>query len=98
VYIPPSDDEGLTLDFLTEAYTSAPNQNWPVIVLGDLYMDMKNPAGNNAAGANRGFETEAFLSTWNMCSLPDHFRQSDRRFGRRWTWQRLSEGVMQRGV
>jgi len=47
VYIPPSDDEGLTLDFLTEAYTSAPNQNWPVIVLGDLNMDMENPAGNN---------------------------------------------------
>ena len=66
VYIPPSDDEEETLDFLTEAYTSVPNQNWPVIVLGDLNMDMENPAGNNAAGANRRFEMEALLSTWNI--------------------------------
>jgi exonuclease III len=94
VYIPPSDETGTTLDFLSEAYRSVPNPTWPVIVMGDVNMDMQNPAGNNAAGEGRRLETEALLSTWGMHSMADHFRQRTRRIGRRWTWQRILEGVM----
>ena len=98
VYIPPSEEDGSTLDFLTEAYVSINNPRWPVMVVGDLNMDPRNPAGNHAVGIDRRIETDALITSWGMTSMADHFRQSARQRGRRWTWQREVQGVMHRSV
>ena len=73
VYIPPSEENGETLDLLTQAYESIHNPNWPVILLGDLNVDLQNPGGNHAAGAGRRLETAALMATWGMEPLRNHF-------------------------
>jgi len=98
VYIPPSEENGETLDLLTQAYESIHNPNWPVILLGDLNVDLQNPGGNHAAGAGRRLETAALMATWGMEPLRNHFRQRRERVGRRWTWQRLGQENEARSV
>jgi len=97
-YIPPSEVNGVTLGMLTQAYESRPNQNWPVVLLGDLNVNLDNPGGNQAAGSCRRLETVALLDTWTLASLRDQFRQSKKRIGRNWTWQKVMEGRVHRSI
>ena len=48
-YIPPSEEDGQTLDFISEA-AAVSNPNWPIILLGDLNVDLNDPAGNSMEG------------------------------------------------
>lgn len=97
-YIPPSEEDGVTLGMLTQAYESRRNLNWPVILLGDLNVNLDNPGGNQAAGACRRLETAALLDTWSLVSRRDQFRQCKKRIGRNWTWQKVMEGRVHRSI
>ena len=85
-YIPPSDEEGLTLEFIAKATDTVPNQQWPIILLGDLNVDLARPEGNSAVGADRRFETAALISTLGLVSMRGKFRQRRKRLNRFWTW------------
>ena len=82
-YIPPSDEEGVTLEFLTNAYTSIQNPAWPVIVMGDLNVDFQDPDGNNVAGRERRLQTASLMEMWGLRSAADCFRKAKKRMWRR---------------
>ena len=97
-YIPPSAGTEATLSMLQRAYTSIPNSRWPVILMGDLNVDPRNPQGTGGAGMDRRVQTDALLSTWGMKSLCDRFLSPFRRLGERWTWGRWMGTLRVRSV
>lgn len=86
VYIPPSEEDGRTLDFLTMARESVPNRRWPCIILGDLNVDPRKPEGTSIVGAERRTETAALLASMGMESIRENFRQGKRKMNKYWTW------------
>ena len=70
-YIPPSDEEGLTLACIATATDTITNQRWPIILLGDLNVDLDRPEGNSAVGADRRFETVALISSLQISSTEE---------------------------
>ena len=67
-YIPPSEEDGRTLECIQQARDSARNPNCPIILLGDLNVDLDNQAGNHDAGAERRLETVALVDTMGLRS------------------------------
>ena len=91
-YIPPSEEDGSTLDCIQQARDSVRNPNWPVILLGDLNVDLDNPAGNNPAGAERRLETAALVDSLGVQPVIKWFKQSRKRRYRGWTFRQVREG------
>ena len=91
-YIPPSEEDGATLDCIQQAKDAANNSRWPTIMLGDFNMDVDNPAGNSNVGVERRIETSALLGSMGLSSMRSNFLQCKKRLGRHWTWKKKREG------
>ena len=90
-YIPPSEDNGETLNCITQASTTVNNPNLPVILLGDFNVDL-NDLREGDSGAVRRAETETLISSMGLTSMRQHFRQNKRHIGRYWTWHQRRAG------
>ena len=86
VYIPPSEEDGSTLEFVQRAATAATSR-MPLILLGDLNVDLKNI---QAATGGRRMETVALVSTLGLIDLNQQFMQ--RQGIGDWTWSQRREG------
>ena len=42
-YVPPSEEDGSTLDHIREAWATVRNPRWPVIMMGDFNVDLHDP-------------------------------------------------------
>jgi len=93
-YIPPSEDDGTTNDFITMARESVPNHSWPCILLGDFNVNLDNPEGTSTQGAERRQETAALFASMGMINLRKRFRQRKKKLNRHWTWYMRREGVL----
>ena len=69
-YIPPSEEDGGTLDAIAAAGEST-NQRWPIILLGDLNCNLDKPEGNSIIGAERRMETATLMSTLGLSNMMD---------------------------
>mmetsp|Transcript_5724 Transcript_5724/g.8521 ORF Transcript_5724/g.8521 Transcript_5724/m.8521 type:complete len:1130 (+) Transcript_5724:164-3553(+) len=98
VYIPPSEENGKTLDFIREAVESVPNSRWPIIMLGDLNVNLKEPGALTGAGTNRRLETAALVDAFGLLSMATQYRQRKKRLGRTWTWRMRRENATHGGV
>ena len=97
-YVPPSEEDGHTLDCITSARDSVNNHHWPVILMGDFNVDLSNPAGNSSVGAERRLETATLLASMGVSSMRDRFRQGKNQMGRYWTWKMRREGSIHGAV
>ena len=97
-YIPPSEEDGRTLDCIAQARDSVNNHRWPTILLGDLNCDLARPEGNSIVGAGRRMETAALMSTLGLKSISDNFVQRGGRRYKRWTWRQRRQGVLHGAV
>jgi len=88
-YIPPSEVDGSTLDFIQAAAAAAAtsSQHIPLILLGDLNVDLKQV---DAIINERQIETAALLSSLGLTNLNNNFVQR-KRVGD-WTWFQRREG------
>ena len=91
-YIPPSEEDGTTLGCIQQARDSVRNPNCPIILLGDFNVDLDNPAGNQAVGAERRLETAALVDSMGLQSTIKWFKQCEKRRWRCWTWRQRREG------
>ena len=97
VYIPPSEEDGTTLDFIAMAKESVQNLRWPCIILGDLNVNLDNPEGTSNQGAERRMETVAMLATMGMKGTRERFRQRKQRLNKYWTWH-MKRGDVNHGA
>jgi len=67
-YAPPSETDGTTLEFITQAWETTRNHRWPVIMLGDFNVDFARPEGHSNVGAERRLEIAA-LKTMGLRSI-----------------------------
>ena len=86
-YIPPSEEDGRTLDCIAQARESVHNHRWPTLLLGDLNCDLGRPEGNSIVGAERRMETAALMSTLGLKCMTSRFIQSKKRRYKNWTWR-----------
>ena len=93
-YVPPSEMDGSTLDYITQAWETTGNHPWPVIMLGDFNVDFARPGGNSNEGAERRFEAAALVGTMGLQSIRSHYCSSKERLGRYWTWRQKRDGVV----
>jgi exonuclease III len=82
-YVPPSETDGKTLDCIQAA---ARNSNNPIILLGDLNVNLHEMTNAN----ERQQETSALIATMGLQDLSKHFQQKER-WGK-WTWKQEREG------
>ena len=92
-YIPPSEVDGKTLDYITQAKETVSNRNWPTILLGDLNVDLETTEETWREGTERRIETATLMITMGLQSMREHFRQKGKKVGRHWTWKGRREGV-----
>jgi hypothetical protein len=92
-YVPPSECDGKTLDWITQAWVSRPNHRWPTILLGDLNVDLDRLGDDTGDGMDRRVQTAALVDSFGLSSLRNHFRQRQRHLGRFWTWCQVRQGV-----
>ena len=59
------------------AKESVPNQSWPVIILGDLNVDLEKPEGTSSVKAKQRMETATLVEMMGMTSLRGLFRQNE---------------------
>ena len=78
-YIPPSEEDGRTLECIQQARDLVRNLNWPIILLGDFNVDLDNPVGNNVVGAERRLEIAALMDSMGLQSTIKWFKQSKKR-------------------
>ena len=93
-YIPPSEEDGSTLECITQARNTVGNHRWPVVVLGDLNVDFENLRENRGEGAERRVETAALMGSLGLRSIRGHFCQRKGLLGRYWTWRQRRQGVL----
>jgi len=93
-YIPPSETDGSTLAHIERAWDTCGNSRWPVIMLGDLNVDLENPDGTYHDGAERRQETAALLETMGLKDMRKSFRQRKKILGRYWTYRKKTRGVV----
>jgi hypothetical protein len=94
VYIPPSEEDGKTLDYVNMARESVTNHRWPCIILGDLNVDLSNPGGTSNVGAERREETATLLASLGMKDIRGNFRQRKKKVNRYWTYQKRRENAL----
>lgn len=92
-YVPPSESDGKTLDWITQAWLSRPNNRWPTILLGDLNVDLDKLGDGISDGTDRRVQTATLIDSLGLSSLRNHFRQCQRHLGRFWTWYQVRQGV-----
>ena len=87
IYIPPSEEDGSTLEFATAA--AAVSSNLPLILLGDLNVDLKRMMMTETT-ITRKIETAALVASLGISDLNQHFVQ--RKGVGDWTWSMRREG------
>ena len=96
-YIPPSEEDGGTLDAIAAAGEST-NQRWPIILLGDLNCNLDKPEGNSIIGAERRMETATLMSTLGLSNMMDRFRPRKARLYKNWTWRMRRDNALHGAV
>jgi exonuclease III len=84
IYVPPSETDGTTLNYLQLAYNYANNDE--VILLGDINVNLDHMANSN----HRQDETAALISSMGLHDLRHHYRFKD---NLKWTWRQLRNGT-----
>lgn len=85
-YIPPSETNGETLDFIQAGTTTT--SKIPLILLGDFNVNISTNANHQLN--DRQMETIGIISTLGLYNLNQHFKQ--RRNWGNWTWSMRREG------
>jgi exonuclease III len=83
-YIPPSEEDGRTLDFIQEAAKF--DSRYPLILLGDFNVELQQMMN----GTERQQETAALISSLGLHDLHRHFSQ--RHGWKNWTWSQMRDG------
>jgi hypothetical protein len=91
-YIPPSETDGSTLEFISIAKRTAPSTR-PLILLGDLNVNLQQLGSNQGSILNRRTETLALVTTLGLQDLHRHFWPSQRKYIGDWTWNMRREGT-----
>ena len=88
-YIPPSEEDGSTLNFIEAA--AAESMEIPLILLGDLNVDLKKMRETGGTSVNeRHEETVALVASLGVDDMNQHFRQ-EKKYGD-WTWSNRRRG------
>jgi exonuclease III len=84
IYIPPSETDGSTLNFLQLAYNH--DQNHEIILMGDLNINFDNMRTTN----QRQDDTAALISSMGLHDLRHHYCFKD---NLKWTWRQIRNGL-----
>ena len=94
-YVPPSEENGETLDWITQAAQNRA-RHCPLILLDDLNVDLDD-LSLHSHGAERRVETASLVSMLGLNSLRNHFRQRRGLLNKYWTWTQI-RGKVKNGV
>ena len=90
VYIPPSEDNGLTLQQLESVLDDSVSLSYPVVVAGDINVDLLR-----AERSPRDIVISTVLMTAGLTDMCGQFYQRSRHRDR-WTWSQKREGTISR--